>query len=99
MMRPRHVMVIDPAIRVAELDCFNRMALASPVPLTYHLPALHGMASIRHDEAGAIGIVILGSGCSVNDAYPWQQHLVEWLLPRLEQGVPTLGLCFGHQLI
>jgi GMP synthase (glutamine-hydrolysing) len=98
-MRPRHVLVIDPAVHTPELDCFNRMAASAALPLTYHLPALHGVASIRRDEAGAAGIVVLGSASSVNDDLPWQRELGDWLLPRMRDGVPTLGLCFGHQLI
>jgi GMP synthase-like glutamine amidotransferase len=98
-MRPRHILVVDPAMHTPELDCFNRMAAGAPLPLTYHLPALHGMASIRRDDASAVGIVVLGSASSVNDRLPWQAELGDWLRARMELGVPTLGLCFGHQLI
>jgi hypothetical protein len=91
--------VIDPAMHTPELDCFNRMATSAPAPLTYHLPALHGMASIRRAEANATGVVVLGSASSVNDRLPWQLELGDWLLPRMHDGLPTLGLCFGHQLI
>jgi GMP synthase (glutamine-hydrolysing) len=98
-MRPRHVMVIDPAMQTPELDCFNRMAAAAPIPLTYHLPAMQGMDSIRRDEDSIAAIVVLGSASSVNDRLPWQQELGDWLRPRMETGIPTLGLCFGHQLI
>jgi GMP synthase-like glutamine amidotransferase len=92
-----HVAVIDPGMRVPELDCFNRMARAAPIPLTYHLPALHGLDSLRRASDGVVGVVILGSGASVHDAHPWQGALDEWLLPRLEAGLPALGLCYGHQ--
>jgi GMP synthase (glutamine-hydrolysing) len=97
--RPRYILVIDPAMQTPELYCFNRMAASSPVPLTYHLPAMHGMGSVRRDEANACGIVVLGSASSVNDRLPWQRELGEWLVPRMTAGTPTLGLCFGHQLI
>jgi len=92
-------MVIDPAAHTAELDCFNQMAVSSPVPLTYHLPALHGLTSLHRDEPGALGIIVLGSSSSVNERLAWQQQLGEWLLARMQQKLPTLGLCFGHQLV
>lgn len=91
------IAVVDPATRVPELDCFNRMARASPVPLTYHLPALHGCDSLRRLADDPEGIVILGSGASVHDDQPWQHELDEWLIPHLEADVPVLGLCYGHQ--
>ncbi len=98
-MRPRHVMVIDPAMYTPELDCFNRMATVAELPLTYHLPAMHGMGSIQRDEANLAGVIVLGSASSVNDKLPWQAELGVWLETRMRDGVPTLGLCFGHQLI
>src|SRR5688500_14799459 len=94
----RHVAVIDPAMRVPELDCFNRMTRRSRGPLTYHLPALFGMDSLERGGEPA-GIVILGSGASVNDDLPWQHALKGWLRPRVEGGTPVLGLCYGHQLL
>ncbi|MCB9690037.1 MAG: gamma-glutamyl-gamma-aminobutyrate hydrolase family protein [Alphaproteobacteria bacterium] len=94
-----HVAVIDPGMRVAELDCFNRMARRAPLPLTYHAPALFGLDSLRRAEDDLRGIVIFGSGASVHDDLPWQHELKAWLLPRLRAGVPTLGLCYGHQLV
>jgi GMP synthase (glutamine-hydrolysing) len=97
-MRP-HVAVIDPATRIPELDCFNRMNRRSPVSLTYHLPALYGLESLRLTEEGLLGLVILGSGASVNESYAWQDALREWLRPKLQTGLPSLGLCYGHQLI
>ena len=53
-MRP--VAVIDPAVRVPELDCFNRMSRRSRLPLTHHLPALFGLDSLRRAEADLRGI-------------------------------------------
>jgi GMP synthase (glutamine-hydrolysing) len=94
-----HIAVIDPAMRIPELDCFNRMARSSPVPLTYHLPALYGLDSLVRSADGVEGVVILGSGASVNDDLPWQQDLRAWLEPLFARDVPTLGLCYGHQLL
>jgi GMP synthase-like glutamine amidotransferase len=45
------------------------------------------------------GIIILGSLASVNDELPWQAPLVQWLKQHWEVKIPTLGICFGHQLI
>src|SRR5687767_4113928 len=94
----RTVAVIDPAVRVPELDCFNRMSRRTTARLTYRLPALFGLESLYREDALA-GVVILGSGASVNESHPWQDALRDWLRPRLAAGTPVLGLCYGHQLL
>jgi len=94
-----HITVIDPAVHTPELDAFNRMATTSPVPLTYHLPAMFGMGSLLREGDGSVGVVVMGSASSVNDKLPWQLELGDWLRARMDRGMPTLGLCFGHQLI
>lgn len=100
MVNP-HLVVIDPAVKKAELQAFNRMVTRSPLPMTYHLPALFGWESLATDETpdSVKGIIILGSGSSVWDRFPWQEALEKWLQPLMLQGIPTLGLCYGHQLI
>lgn len=99
-MTRRHLVVIDPGTRVPELDCFNRLSRNSPLPASYHLPAQQGVASLhRTPDEGLAGIVMFGSGASVHDNLDWQQAMDDWLLPRIERGVPFLGLCYGHQHI
>jgi GMP synthase-like glutamine amidotransferase len=98
-----HVVVIDPALRVAETECFNRMALTAPVPLTYHLPAMYGQGSLAAEAAApeaVLGLVILGSASSVNDRLPWQAPLEAWVKEMVERHRwPTFGICYGHQML
>ena len=49
-MTKAHIAVIDPAVRIPELECFNQMALISPLPLTYHLPAMYGQQSLDAED-------------------------------------------------
>ena len=46
-MNNQHLMVIDPAVIKPAIESYNRIALAAPFPVTYHLPALHGLTSIE----------------------------------------------------
>ena len=94
-----HIAVIDPATGAPELDCFNAMARRSPLPLTYHLPGLHGVDSLLRARSGLAGVVILGSGASVHDDLVWLGALADWLRPHCVAGSPVMGLCFGHQLL
>jgi GMP synthase (glutamine-hydrolysing) len=72
------------------------------LPLCYHQPAITGFSSLEAVTKSArppAGIVVMGSAASVNDPDPWIPRLIAWLRPYLDAGVPTLGLCYGHQLI
>lgn len=103
-MQKDHVLVIDPAGKHPELDAFNQIAKMSPVPCTYHLPKLHGMLSFAKEtndaDNGLIkAIIIFGSATSVHERAQWQIDLEKFCLPLFEQGLPTLGLCYGHQML
>jgi len=98
--RSPHLIIIDPASDRPETANANQLALSSPVPTTYHLPALFGMDSIVAEEPGAAcGMILLGSASSVNDRSPWQRQLEAWLERQFTARLPTLAICFGHQLV
>ncbi len=100
LLRPLHLAVLDPAVRNPELDNFNRLVLACPeLRLSYHLPALFGMSSLLKVPQKPDALVIFGSGASVYDNLPWQAPLNDWLINYIQAGHPTLGICYGHQLI
>ncbi len=97
---PQHIAVIDPAIRVAELDNFNRLVLRSPdFRLSYHLPAQYGMNSLFALASSPDALIVFGSGASVHDNLPWQSDLHSYLKQKAEDKVPILGICYGHQAL
>jgi GMP synthase (glutamine-hydrolysing) len=44
-------------------------------------------------------VLISGSPAMVSDPYAWIKHTVRWVRETHIYQVPTLGVCFGHQLI
>ena len=45
------------------------------------------------------GVIITGSAANVPDQEPWMIVAQEWLRVLVPRGVPTFGVCFGHQLL
>ena len=50
---------------------------------------------------GLAGLVVLGGGMSAYDeaAYPWLGPVKALLRTAVAEGLPTLGICLGHQLL
>ena len=67
-----------------------------------------GASAITHDARSdaalppldsVAGVVITGSHAMVSDREPWSEALVPWLRDAVAASVPTLGICYGHQLL
>lgn len=50
-----------------------------------------------HD--GFAGVIISGSAAMVTERLAWSEHCAAWLREAAGAGVPTLGICYGHQLL
>lgn len=49
---------------------------------------------------GAIdGIAITGSHALVTEREPWSELTAEWLQVVADKQIPTVGICYGHQLL
>lgn len=45
------------------------------------------------------GIVVPGSHDMVTDRSDWSERVARWLPGAIERRIPTLGICYGHQLL
>jgi GMP synthase-like glutamine amidotransferase len=94
------IVVVDPAVKKPELECFNLWNAYSPMPMTYHLPVIAGLNSLKEVKPESVaGILIFGSGSSVNDELEWQMQLESWLRPYIDNDTPMFGFCYGHQML
>ena len=58
----------------------------------------------RSDEAlptraQVAGAIVTGSSSSVTERAPWMLRLEGWLRSAVDDGLPLLGVCFGHQAL
>ncbi|MCC5810773.1 MAG: glutamine amidotransferase [Ectothiorhodospiraceae bacterium] len=45
------------------------------------------------------GVLVTGSPTMVTDREPWSERAAAWLARAVGQGVPVLGVCYGHHLL
>src|SRR5688572_21533998 len=48
---------------------------------------------------GFAGTIVTGSGAMVTDRHEWSERSAQWLRDAAHDGMPLLGICYGHQLI
>jgi GMP synthase (glutamine-hydrolysing) len=51
------------------------------------------------DPGTVSSVVITGSAAMVSHREDWSERTSEWLLRALEESLPVLGVCYGHQLL
>jgi GMP synthase (glutamine-hydrolysing) len=63
--------------------------------------AVHDARTDGHPPAHQqlAGVVITGSHSMVSDREPWSEALLPWLRLAVTRELPTLGICYGHQLL
>ncbi len=51
------------------------------------------------DLTDALAVIITGSALSLTEPQPWMRRASERLAALVRRETPTLGICFGHQLL
>ena len=62
------------------------------------------VVDVEHGDAlpsreGFAGAIVTGSAAMVTDRHEWSERSARWLREAAHEGLPLLGICYGHQLI
>ncbi len=62
-------------------------------------PVVDATTGALPDPGSTPAVVVTGAAAMVTDDEPWSLACERWLRVLVEQGVPVLGVCYGHQLL
>ena len=90
------MLIIDCSIETPAKVCVQRLENILGISTSYILAKEHDFNTLPEEHFSAI--FVLGSFSNVCDKLPWHQGIIDFVTPHLKNGIPTLGICFGHQL-
>ncbi|MBI2520607.1 MAG: gamma-glutamyl-gamma-aminobutyrate hydrolase family protein [Bdellovibrio sp.] len=96
--KPMRICVVDCAITSPAYQCFNKLVQTFNLPMEYHLIPINGVQSLHRNQK-ADAYLLFGSSSNICDRFDWQTDLARFAKEKLEEKIPVLGICFGHQLM
>jgi GMP synthase (glutamine-hydrolysing) len=85
------------ALHKGDFEDWIQAGLEIPAEGTVVAHVCNGSALPSHDAIA--GIVVTGSHAMVTEHHDWSERTAEWLVGAVEKRIPTLGICYGHQLL
>ena len=91
---------LSPASGETFVQALERMSHPNQELISYRLSEYQKPDWLKRALDGEFqGIVVSGSGASPKEEIAWIQQLTFDIRKATQSGIPTFGICFGHQLI
>lgn len=58
-----------------------------------------GKEPVYPHPSDCLGVIVTGSHAMVTDNLPWSLAIERWIPSLVDEGIPFLGICYGHQLL
>ena len=99
-MSDKFIVVIDPGLNVAEVECFEKIQKLTKRECRYFTPGLKAEKDLFViDPDDIYAIFIFGGSASLTENISWRVELEKWFRRCMDHQVPTLAFCWGHQWI
>jgi GMP synthase (glutamine-hydrolysing) len=73
----------------------SRLDLTQSSPFTVNVQSGEPLPDLK----GCDGVILTGSHSMVTDEDTWSQQTAQWLRGVVDQEIPLLAICYGHQLL
>lgn len=94
----KNICIIDNYMIEPAFVSFNGLIERFNIKGSYHAPSQWGFKSLekaKHYDA----IILLGSASNIEDKLSWHKPLADFVFANLQNNIPCLAICFGHQLM
>lgn len=96
---PKKILILDPFVKEPVNNSYNQLIRFFPKASFFlYQPSINSILNLEYKDSYD-AIILLGSGSNLCENLKWHKELIDFHKEMLQKEIPTLGICFGHQLL